>query len=188
MSRARVTCGESTLILSGEAIVASVERGDIVIDPFVRERVTTNSYDFSLHNLLGCYLDPVLDAGDQNAFALFDIPRDGYVLKPGELYLGCTQEVMGSTKYVPIIKGKSSVARLGLFIHITADLIDVGSVNRWTLHLVPTVPVRVFAGMMIGQVTFWTIEGEVELYQGKYQGSMSPMPSMSWRDREVWGT
>lgn len=170
------------MILSGHAIKLAVGRGDIVIDPFCERRLTTNSYDFSLFDELGKYNAPHLDAGRENPFTRFPLKPEGELLIPGNLYLGCTSEVMGSTKYVPVIKGKSSIARLGLFIHITADLIDLGSINRWTLQLVPTVPVRVFPGMLIGQVTFWTIEGELELYRGKYQGTMAPTPSRAWQD------
>jgi dCTP deaminase len=91
---------------------------------------------------------------------------------------------MGSRSYVPVIKGKSSIGRLGLFIHATADLIDVGSINRWTLQLIPTLDIRVFAGMLIGQVTFWEILGETALYSGKYQGTMRPTASKSYLDFE----
>ena len=170
------------MILSGEAIASAVEKGDIIIDPFDSARLTTNSYDFSLHPSVGQYSTEVLDAHLENPFHTITMPAEGMVLNPGELYLGCTLEVMGSEKYVPLIKGKSSIARLGLFIHVTADLIDIGSVNRWTLQLVPTVPVRLTPGMLIGQVTFWEISGPIHLYEGKYQGTMSPTPSMAWRD------
>jgi dCTP deaminase len=89
---------------------------------------------------------------------------------------------MGSTRYVPIIKGRSSIARLGLFITITADLIDIGSINQWTLQLHCVVPVRVYPGMPIGQVTFWKAHGKIELYNGKYLGRPSPVESLSFLD------
>ena len=78
---------------------------------------------------------------------------------------------MGSDSFVPIIRGRSSFARLGLFIHVTADLIDIGSHNQWTLQLHCVQPLRLYAGMHVGQVTFWTVKGEIVLYSGKYQGS-----------------
>jgi dCTP deaminase len=85
---------------------------------------------------------------------------------------------MGSTRFVPIVKGRSGVARLGLFIHATADLIDIGSINQWTLQLIPTLDVKVYPGMRIGQVTFWEVAGPIEHYSGKYQDSKGPVASM----------
>lgn len=178
---------EFTLILGSSAIRTAIREGEIVIDPYDDSRVTSNSYDFSLYHEVGWYTGAELDSARENDFELHSLPREGMVLLPGSFYLGCTKEVMGSTTYVPIIKGKSSIARLGLFIHATADLIDVGSINRWTLHLVPTIPVRIFPGMLIGQVTFWTVMGDISLYDGKYQGSMRPTPSRSWLDTS-WGS
>lgn len=110
------------------------------------------------------------------------IPPEGFVLQPDRIYLGHTEEVMGSDHYVPIIRGRSSTARIGLFVHVTADLIDIGSHNQWTLQLHAVQPLRVHAGMVIGQVTFWTIEGPIALYEGKYQGSMGPRESEIYRD------
>lgn len=98
--------------------------------------------------------------------------------------MGHTLEVMGSDHYVPIIRARSSVARLGLFVHVTADLIDIGSHNQWTLQLHAVQPVKVFPNMLIGQVTFWEPLGEIELYKGKYQGLMGPQPSQIYHDFE----
>lgn len=112
------------------------------------------------------------------------MPDEGIVLQPGRIYLGHTLEVMGSDHYVPIIRGRSSVARLGLFVHVTADLIDIGSHNQWTLQFHAVQPVRIYPGMRIGQVTFWHPDGKIELYRGKYQGSMGPRGSEVHRDFE----
>ena len=171
------------MILTGLEIEAAVARDDIVIRPYSTSQVTTNSYDFCLGPTLVTYTESVLDPHKANRFKEFAIPADGYVLRAGQLYLASTQEVMGSTKYVPIIKGKSSIARLGLFIHATADLIDIGSINQWTLQLIPTLDVRDFPGMLIGQVTFWVVKGHIDLYSGKYQGSVGPVPSLAYRDK-----
>ena len=91
---------------------------------------------------------------------------------------------MGSTRYVPIIRGRSSVGRLGIFIDITADLIDLGSINQWTLQLHAVHPIRVYPGMLIGQVTFWRTFGSRQQYKGKYAYQTSPVPSMSYLDFE----
>lgn len=170
------------MILSGKEIAQARLDGDIRIDPYDASRLTTNSYDFRLGGTVAVYNDGVLDSAEDNPSQLLSLPSHGMDLLPGKLYLGSTVEVMGSTKYVPIIKGKSGIARLGLFIHATADLIDIGSINQWTLQLIPTVPIRVYPNMLIGQVTFWEVLGEVELYAGKYQGSVGPMTSQSFVD------
>jgi dCTP deaminase len=67
-------------------------------------------------------------------------------------------------------------------VHITADLIDIGSYNQWTLQLHAVQPVRIFRGMLIGQVTFWCVKGDISLYSGRYQGAMGPRESESYRD------
>jgi dCTP deaminase len=103
-------------------------------------------------------------------------------ITPNKIYLINTLEVMGSDTYVPIIRGRSSIGRLGLFIDITADLIDLGSINKWTLQLHSVMPVKVFKGMRIGQVTFWMTKGEKVLYNGKYKGHSSPVKSFSYKD------
>lgn len=170
------------MILTGPAIRAEVEAGRIQIDPFDPRRLNPNSYDFRLSDSLLVYDKLVLDSARENAVTKIPIDTAGVVLDPARVYLSATVEVMGSDHYVPIIRGKSSTARLGLFINITADLIDIGSHNRWTLQLHCVQPVRIYPGMLIGQVTFWVPQGEISLYDGKYQGSMTARPSESFRE------
>ena len=145
-----------------------------MIDPFVEDHVGPNSYDFRLGQRCILYKDYILDASQPNETERIEIPPDGMLLSPGRIYLVNTLERMGSTVFVPIIRGRSSTGRLGLFINITADLIDLGSINQWTLQLSPVLPVRVYPGMRIGQVTFWTVQGSPILYSGKYSGLPSP--------------
>ena len=104
------------------------------------------------------------------------------VLEVNKVYLGFTKEIIGSDHYVPIITGRSSTGRLGLFVQITSDLVDVGFKGNLTLQLHATQPVRIYKGMKIGQITFWKIYGDVDLYEGKYQGSVGPNESQVWRD------
>jgi dCTP deaminase len=170
------------MILTGKKIQEKVLQKEIIIDPFYPAQINPNSYDFRLGKTLRIYKDYVLDPKKENETELIEIPREGTVLEPGLLYLGHTEEVMGSDFYVPIIRGRSSVGRVGLFIHITADLIDIGSVNQWTLQLHCVQPIRIYAGMLIGQVTFWKVEGEIIPYKGKYQGSRGPMSSQIHKD------
>jgi dCTP deaminase len=170
------------MILSGNAIEQAVELGDITIDPFNPLQVGPNSYDFRLGNRCKIYRELELDCAKNNPTSTIEVGEEGLLLKPDRIYLFNTLEVLGSSRYVPIIRGRSSVGRLGLFIDITADLIDIGSVNRLTLQLHSVIPVRVYPGMLIGQVTFWCVEGEVNLYDGKYAQLESPVESLSYLD------
>jgi dCTP deaminase len=165
------------LILTGKMIASEHAAGRITIDPYYPKRISPNSYDFSLGAKLKRYSSYVLDCRIPNETVESEISQEGTVLQPGRIYLGHTAETMGSDHYVPIIRGRSSIARLGLFIHVTADIIDIGSHNQWTLQLHAVQPVRVYPGMIIGQVTFWVPKGEIDLYHGKYQGSMGPWGS-----------
>ena len=173
------------MILTGPQIESAIEQGDIVIRPFRKRQLAPNSYDFRLGNRCCVYTSKTLDAAKENKTRTFTIPKGGVVLQSNRVYLVNTEETMGSTRYVPIIRGRSSVGRLGIFIDITADLIDLGSINHWTpqLHAVP--PVRVYPGMLIGQVTFWRTVGRRVQYDGKYRHHQSPVPSLSHLDNLV---
>lgn len=170
------------MILTGPQIESAVEQGDIVIRPFRKRQLAPNSYDFRLGNRCCVYTAKTLDAAKENSTRTFTIPNGGMVLQTDRVYLVNTEETMGSTRYVPIIRGRSSVGRLGIFIDITADLIDLGSINQWTLQIHAVHPVRVYPGMLIGQVTFWSTYGRREQYKGKYGLLQSPVPSMAYLD------
>jgi len=171
------------MILTGTAIHQAVRDGHIVVDPFDPQQLGPNSYDFRLGHRCRVYRDLILDAELDNPTLELTVNEDGMLLDPSRVYLFNTHEVMGSTQYVPIIRGRSSTGRLGLFIDITADLIDIGSINQWTLQLHAIQPVRVYPGMLVGQVTFWCVHGEIELYSGKYGQLSSPAASLSYLDR-----
>ena len=171
------------MILTGDQIVEARLHGHIVIDPFRPSQIGPNAYDFRLGDRCRTYVSRVLDAAKANATTLREIPRRGLWLEPSTVYLVNTEETMGSTRYVPIIRGRSSVGRLGIFIDITADLIDLGSINQWTLQLHCVQRVRIFPGMLIGQVTFWKTFGRRTQYRGKYRGLESPVASMSYEDQ-----
>ena len=162
------------MILTGPQIESAVAEGKIVIRPFRKRQLAPNSYDFRLGNRCCVYTGRTLDAVKENKTRAFIIPKTGFVLQPNRLYLVNTEETMGSKHYVPIIRGRSSVGRLGVFIDITADLIDLGSINQWTLQLHAVHPVCVYPGMLIGQVTFWRTFGRRVQYDGKYRHLESP--------------
>jgi dCTP deaminase len=170
------------MILTGPRITKEVKSGSIIIRPFEAQQVNPNSYDFRLGDTLLVYKRKTLDTKRANETKVVKVPEKGLVLRPDKLYLGHTIEVVGSDKYVPILRGKSSTGRVGLFIHITADLIDIGFVGQFTLMLHAVQPVKIYPGMRIGQVTFWRPTGAVSLYKGKYQGSEGPVASQVYKD------
>ena len=170
------------MILTGPKIHEEVLNGNIVIDPFDPVQLNPNSYDFRLGSKLKVYKNLELDTKNENETETIELTESGIVLYPNKLYLGHTVEKIGSEKYVPIIRGKSSTGRPGLFVHINADLIDIGYIGRFTLMLHAVQPLRVLPGMRIGQVTFWKVFGDIKLYEGKYQGSMEPAASQVYKD------
>src|SRR5215475_9874622 len=165
------------MILTGPEIATEVGRGAITITPFLPSQINPNSYNFRLHDELIVYEEEILDPSVENMYTSILLSREGIVLESDRIYLGSTVEVIGSTQYVPIIRARSSTARLGLFVHVTADLIDLGAVGRLTLQMHAVQPVRVYPDMEIGQVTFWRTQGERVQYAGKYQASTGPVPS-----------
>lgn len=166
------------MILTGSEIEKGIADGDIVIDPFQHANLGPNSYDFTLGSRCKIYKSLTLDARVENETEEFEIGSDGLLVAPSRLYLVNVHERMGSRRYVPIIRGRSSTGRLGLFVNITADLIDIGSINQWTLQLHSVLPIRIYPGMAIGQVTFWAVKGEIIPYAGKYGRLPSPVGSL----------
>lgn len=170
------------MILTGDEIHNQVAMEHITISPFDAKYLTTNSYDFHLGETIKINRDKIIDPKKKGSFEEIPIPEEGYTLEPDTLYLGHTQEIIGSDFYVPIIRGRSSTGRIGLFVHITADLIDIGSMNQLTLMMHATQPVKIYPGMKIGQVTFWVPTGDITLYKGKYKGLAGPQASQIYKD------
>lgn len=124
----------------------------------------------------------ILDMKREPLVDEFDIPEDGYILSPGRLYLGTTIERTGSQAFIPSIEGRSSVARLGMVIHITASSGAVGFDGHWTLEIVVEHPLRVYAGVEVCQIAFTRPQGVIVPYSGKYQGQSGPQPSKLWKE------
>lgn len=177
------------MILSDEKITEAIEAGDIVIEPYRPDCLGSNSYDVHLGKYLAAYKDEVLDARRHNEVTHWEIPEEGYILEPGKLYLGVTEEYTETHNCVPFLEGKSSVGRLGIDIHATAGKGDVGFCNYWTLEISVSKPVRVYAGMPIGQLIYFTVEGEVRnLYNRKASAKYTdrtdrPVESMMWKNK-----
>ncbi len=141
------------MILTGQRIEQEIRSRRIVIDPFSPEAVNPNSYNYRLGPLLKAY-----DTAS-GTFQAVEMPDDGIVLQPGRMYLGHTAEVIGSTAYAMSLIGRSSIGRLGLFLQVSADLGHTTSCHRWTLEMVATRAIRIYPGMVIGQVSFWRNHG-----------------------------
>jgi dCTP deaminase len=150
------------MILSDAKIREELRKGRIVIRPFRPECLGTNSYDVHLGPYLAVYADGALDARRENRVEEFRIPPDGVVLIPGQLYLGVTKEYTETHGFVPFLEGKSSVGRLGIDIHSTAGKGDEGFCNYWTLEMSVKLPVRIYAGMPVGQLIYFEISGKVD--------------------------
>ena len=177
------------MIFSDKKILASIETKDIVIEPFRPDCLGTNSYDVHLGKWLATYKNKILDAKKHNTIVEFEIPTEGYILKPGMLYLGVTEEYTETHNAVPFLEGKSSTGRLGIDIHATAGKGDVGFCNHWTLEISVALPVRIYAGMPIGQLIYFQVEGEIENFyntkaNAKYnQRTDRPVESMMWKNK-----
>lgn len=170
------------MILTGPKIKRERQRSKLTIEPFDDKYINPNSYDFRLGDTLVVYENKTLDTKKANKTKTIKIPEEGIVLQPDTLYLGHTIETIGSNHYVPVLRGKSSTGRMGLFVHITADLVDIGFEGQLTLMMHAVQPLRVYPGMRIGQITFWQTTGDIDLYDGKYQGSKLPQASQVYKD------
>lgn len=172
------------MILSGKEIRRRLGK-EIGIEPFNEKRLNPNSYNLSLHDELLIYENPVLDMKKPNPVKTIRIPESGLELQPGRLYLGRTVEYTKTENLVPMLEGRSSVGRLGLFIHITAGFGDVGFAGYWTLEMFCTQPVIIYPGVEICQIYYHTIEGDFDRYtSGKYQNNSGIQPSLLYQEFE----
>jgi deoxycytidine triphosphate deaminase len=170
------------MILTGKQIVASYLAGDIIIDPFLPENVNPNSYNFRIDRELKTYTCTPLDPKLQNPYKDIIIPEEGLILEPRVLYLANTVEVLGSTAYAPTFNARSSIARLGVFINLSASLCDIGFIGQLTLQIFAIQPVKIYPYMNIGQMMFWKPFGSITLYEGKYQGSRGAQTTQIYKD------
>ena len=172
------------MILSGQEIKKHMGK-EIIIEPFDEKRINPNSYNLSLAGELLVYDNHVLDMKEPNPVSRIIIPEDGLLLEPNRLYLGRTNEYTSTSRYVPMMEGRSSTGRLGLFIHVTAGFGDIGFSGYWTLEIFCVQPVRIYPNVEICQIYYHDIDGEYELYKsGKYQNNAGIQPSLMYKDFE----
>lgn len=190
-------------ILTDAAILRALRRGEIVISPFDRAALGGNSYDVHLSPYLRTYAEPgyvltppatgadaqppwpgPLDCKRAHQTYDFEIPAAGFLLRPGILYLARTLEYTEAHRYIPILDGKSSMGRLGAWIHITAGYGDIGFCGGWTLEIVVVHPIIVYPGMPIGQLRFHSVRGRLlqpynRKHTAKYTDAQDPRPQAS---------
>jgi dCTP deaminase len=107
-----------------------------------------------------------------------EIPEDGFILLPNTLYLGSSVErLVLPNNIVAMAEGKSTVGRLGLTVHVTAGWIDPGFNGSVTLEMVSTNPIRIYENMRLGQFTFFEVNGNTTLYEGRYQLRQFGLPT-----------
>ncbi len=182
------------MILSDRTIREQIAAGRIVIDPLDESLIQPSSIDVRISNLYRVFRNHtrgVIDvkADTTDLTELVEIPDDGsqpFMLHPGEFVLGSTLErIAVPDDLVARIEGKSSLGRLGLLIHSTAGFIDAGFDGHVTLELanVASLPITLYPGMKIGQVSFMQMTTAADRPYGqgatgsKYQGQRGPTPS-----------
>lgn len=172
------------MILSGREI-KNKQGKEIVIEPFNEKQLNPNSYNLRLHNELLVYEEEILDMKKENKAKKIIIPEDGLLLEPRKLYLGRTVEYTATDNYVPMLEGRSSVGRLGLFIHVTAGFGDVGFRGYWTLEIFCVQPIKIYPGVELCQIYYHSVEGDCDKYtSGKYQNNTGVQPSLLFKDFE----
>jgi dCTP deaminase len=180
------------VILSDRSIREELAAGRIVIDPLGDDAIQPSSVDLHCDSLFRVfrndttpYIDPKLSQEDLTE--LVEVREDGaFILHPGEFVLGSTLELVAlPDDLVARLEGKSSLGRLGLLIHSTAGFVDCGFTGHLTLELsnVATLPIALYPGMKIGQISFLRMTTPADNPYGsgatgsKYQGQRGPTPS-----------
>ena len=172
------------MILSGKEIEKKLGT-DISIAPFDAKQLNPNSYNLRLHEELLVYDNAILDMKIENKASGITIPKSGLLLEPNKLYLGRTVEYTKTHNYVPMLEGRSSIGRLGMFIHVTAGFGDVGFEGYWTLEIFVIQPLIIYPNIEVYQIYYHAIDGEFETYtSGKYQKNDSIQPSYLFKDFE----
>lgn len=180
------------MVLSDSKILDNIAAGNIVIEPFNRDNLGTNSYDLTLRDELFIYQDIVLDVMNKNPETV-SVPKTvspsgkkGWLLEPGKVYIASSEEWTETHVHVPIIWGKSSLGRLGLFIHVTAGFGDIGFCGRWTLELVATQPIYIYPGMKIAQLVWFEAHTPIKKYgdkkDAKYQNQQGATASKYYKN------
>jgi dCTP deaminase len=185
------------VLLSDRDILAEVDAGRVVLDPWDPTMVQPSSVDVRLDRYFRLFdnhkyavIDPAADQPDLTRLVEVD-PAEAFVLHPGEFVLGSVYELVTLPDDVAArVEGKSSLGRLGLLTHATAGFIDPGFTGHVTLELsnVATLPIKLWPGMKIGQLCFFRLSTPAdhpygsERYGSRYQGQRGPTASRSFKN------
>lgn len=175
------------MILSGSEIKKQVKRGKIVISDYDENQVNPNSYNLRLANELMIYTEDTLDMKKANPTKTLTIPEEGFLLEPGQLYLGRTYERIQTDEFASKLDGRSSIGRLGIFTHVTAGFIDIGWDGYLTFEIQVIKPVRIYPMVKVAQISFYVVKGDKSItYKnaGKYYGNQGTQASMLHKDFE----
>ena len=171
-------------ILTGAEIDRQVRLGRITISRYDRQNLNPNSYNISIGSTVMLYSNVHVIDLRQSAEELkteihkLKLDEGGLLLRPGNLYLVPTREIIGSDFYEPIITGRSSIGRLGISVHQEAGFGDIGFKGCMTLQIRCTYPTAIYPHLRIGQVYFLSPHGAIRsLYNGHYQHSVGPVGS-----------
>ena len=170
------------MILTGREIASQIGK-NIRIQPFNKNRLNSNSYNLRLHNKLLVYSKSSLDMKEKNPTREIVIPPTGVILEPGILYLGRTLEYTETHNLVPMLEGRSSIGRLGMFVHVTAGFGDTGFCGYWTLEIQVIHPLRIYSDVEVCQIFYHTVKGSIDPYRSqKYQKNKGVQPSLLYKD------
>ena len=185
------------MLLSDRDIRAELAAGRVGLDPYDEEMIQPSSIDVRLDRMFRVFenhryphIDPAVEQPDLTRL-IEPEGADPFILHPGEFVLGSTYEVVTLPEDIAgRLEGKSSLGRLGLLTHSTAGFIDPGFTGHVTLELsnVASLPITLYPGMKIGQISFMTMTTPAEVPYGsgklgsKYQGQRGPTPSRYWEN------
>lgn len=180
------------MILSDRTIREQLDAGRIVIDPIGEGCIQPSSVDLHVDRYFRVFRNhtqrviDVKENQEELSELIEVIGEEALILHPGEFVLGATAErVALPDDLVGRLEGKSSLGRLGLLIHSTAGFVDPGFDGFLTLELsnVANLPITVYPGMKIGQISFLRMTSPAERPYGssalgsKYQNQHGPTPS-----------
>ena len=183
-------------MLSDSEILEEIEKGNIIIKPFRKEQLNSNSYDVRLGEYYAVEMPP---SQTLDPFSEFLVKRhwkikkaaDFIVIHPGETILAHTQEIIGGRKNIATkMNARSSLGRLGISVCKCAGFGDVGFINKWTMEITNHLNVKVilYVGMRIAQISFFRTGKVLNEYKGKYgQGEWPPedMIPKLWKDKDI---
>ena len=171
-------------MLTGSKIIEEARAGRIFLGNDIRDDYAgPNSYDIEIGDTFGIYRDDFLDMDSKNEVEIAPIPDSGLLIMPGYLYLIPSRYKIGSTHYIPLLTGRSSIGRLGVSIHQEAGFGDIGFVGVWTMQISSIFPTRIYKHRRLAQMYFITPVGDVlNLYHGKYNHGDGLQGSKSYMD------